>query len=127
MDYEKVGERIPLIGVGAIQTADDALKALQSGIPLLALGKELLIEPEWIKKIERDEEQNIALRISPEDQNRLVIPDPMWKNYGNLGYKKAVPKWMSSISELLFSLFFSETFNKCCKCTYHCTCRSSWP
>ncbi|EOQ21856.1 MULTISPECIES: NADH-dependent flavin oxidoreductase [Bacillus] len=76
---KKVGERIPLIGVGAIQTADDALKALQSGIPLLALGKELLIEPEWIKKIERDEEQNIALRISPEDQNRLVIPDPMWK------------------------------------------------
>src|SRR5213080_1807179 len=38
---ERVGDRVPVIGVGSIYTADDALKAMQAGIPLIALGREL--------------------------------------------------------------------------------------
>ncbi|WP_142920641.1 hypothetical protein [Bacillus clarus] len=44
---------MPLIGVGAIQMADDALKNLQYGIPLLSIVKELLIKPDWIKKLKK--------------------------------------------------------------------------
>ncbi|WP_161785249.1 hypothetical protein [Bacillus clarus] len=33
--------------------ADDALKNLQYGIPLLSIVKELLIKPDWIKKLKK--------------------------------------------------------------------------
>jgi 2,4-dienoyl-CoA reductase-like NADH-dependent reductase (Old Yellow Enzyme family) len=48
-----VGGRVLVIGVGSIQTADDALEALQSGIPLISLGRELIIDPDWVEKVEK--------------------------------------------------------------------------
>ncbi|MGX2959612.1 NADH-dependent flavin oxidoreductase [Peribacillus sp. JNUCC 23] len=75
---QKVGDRIPVMGIGSIQTADDALKALESGIPLIALGRALLMEPDWIKKIELGNESEIITEMRYSDQNRLVIPAPMW-------------------------------------------------
>lgn len=76
---ERVGNRVPIIGVGSIRTADDALKALQSGIPLIALARELIIDPDWVNKILEGRESEIATTLSQHDQKRLVIPDPLWQ------------------------------------------------
>lgn len=35
--HELVGQRVPVIGVGSIHTPDEALRALQSGVPFIAL------------------------------------------------------------------------------------------
>lgn len=75
---EKTGDRVPVMGVGSIQTADDALKALQSGVPLLALGREIIIDPDWVTKVKEGKESEIETELDKEAQDRLVVPDPLW-------------------------------------------------
>lgn len=76
---ERVGSKVTVIGVGAIRTADEASKALQSGVPLLALGRELIMEPEWVEKVACGKETEIGTTEAKDDQERLEIPDPLWK------------------------------------------------
>ncbi|WP_340373373.1 NADH-dependent flavin oxidoreductase [Peribacillus sp. FSL E2-0218] len=76
---ERVGGQVPVIGVGSIYTADDAINALQSGVPLLALGRELIIDPEWVQKVEQGRETEIITKINKNHQQQLDIPDPLWQ------------------------------------------------
>ncbi|RCW45436.1 NADH-dependent flavin oxidoreductase [Paenibacillus prosopidis] len=76
---ERVGHLVPVIGVGAVRTPDDALKALETGIPLVAIGRELIIEPDWVEKIAEGREAEIKMTISKDDQDRLVVPTPLWQ------------------------------------------------
>jgi 2,4-dienoyl-CoA reductase-like NADH-dependent reductase (Old Yellow Enzyme family) len=75
---EAVGHRIPVMGVGSINTPDDALNALNSGVPLLALGRELVVEPHWISKVQADEISEIRTTLRDTDQEALEIPDGLW-------------------------------------------------
>ena len=75
---EKVGNRVPVMGVGSIKTADDAAQALQTA-PLLAVGRELIIEPDWVEKIAEGREADIQTTLTKNDQQRLVVPDPLWQ------------------------------------------------
>lgn len=75
---ERVGSRIPIIGVGSIYTPNDALEALSSGIPLIALGRELIMEPDWVQLVLEGREQQIRTSISPLDLQELSIPEPLW-------------------------------------------------
>jgi 2,4-dienoyl-CoA reductase-like NADH-dependent reductase (Old Yellow Enzyme family) len=76
---ERVGHLVPIIGVGSIHTPDDALEALQTGIPLIALGRQIIIEPDWVEKIEQGRETEIRTTVTKDDQANLVIPDPLWQ------------------------------------------------
>ncbi|SHS67826.1 NADH:flavin oxidoreductase [Mycobacteroides abscessus subsp. abscessus] len=75
---ETINDRVPLIGVGSIYTAEDARKAFATGVPLLALGRELIIDPDWVQKISENRENEIVTKINKEKQKELVIPDPLW-------------------------------------------------
>ncbi|GAB6989313.1 NADH-dependent flavin oxidoreductase [Paenibacillus pini] len=74
-----VGNRVPIMGVGSIKTAEDGLKAVQMGIPFIALGREIIAEPDWVEKIESGNEEDIATTISRDAQELLVVPDPLWQ------------------------------------------------
>ncbi|WP_169084925.1 NADH-dependent flavin oxidoreductase [Paenibacillus sp. PL91] len=76
---ERVGHLVPIIGVGSIHTPDDALKALDTGIPLVAIGRELIIEPDWVEKVAEGRESEIKTTLSRADQDRLVVPTPLWQ------------------------------------------------
>lgn len=80
---DKIVGRVPLMGVGSICTAEDALNAYEIGVPLVALGRQLVVDPDWTKKIQQGHESKIALTLSADDQESLVIPDPMWKTIMN--------------------------------------------
>lgn len=75
---ELAGQRVPLIGVGSIRTPDEALRALQSGVPLIALGRELIIDPDWVEKVTQGRENEIRTEITLHDQEKLGIADPLW-------------------------------------------------
>lgn len=75
---DRVGRELPVIGVGSLYTADDALKSLDSGISLVALGRPLLIEPDWVQKIAEGRADEIETELDPAAQQALVIPDPLW-------------------------------------------------
>ncbi len=67
------------MGVGSIHTADEAAAALETGIPLLAIGRELIIDPDWVQKVKEGRENEIVTTLSKKDQEKLVIPDPLWQ------------------------------------------------
>lgn len=80
IDYllETINNRVPLIGVGSIYSADDALRAFEAGVPLLALGRELIIDPDWVQKVSEGKEDEIITKLDKDKQQQLVIPDPLW-------------------------------------------------
>ncbi len=74
---ERVGDRVPVIGVGSIKTAENAASVMEAGIPLVALGRELLMEPDWVSKVVQKSD-SVRVALSLKGQHELVIPDPMW-------------------------------------------------
>lgn len=75
-----IADRTSFLSLGSIHTPDDALNVLEQGIPLFGLGRELLMEPDWVRKLKAGREEEIRTTLSRDDQQMLSIPDEMWKN-----------------------------------------------
>lgn len=88
---ERVGSKVPVIGVGSLYSADDVLKAFGTGVPLIALGRELIIDPDWVEKVASGRENEIQTKIDTGAQARLVVPDPLWQAIVN------TPGWFPGI------------------------------
>lgn len=89
---EAIGAEIPIIGVGQIITPDHAVEAMEKlNLPLIAIGRQLIAEPDWIEKVKAGKEDSIRTEIRPEDQEELALPDAMWE------YVKASPGWLPII------------------------------
>ena len=78
---EWINGRVPLIGIGSIFTADDALSAFETGAPLIALGRELLLDYQFVSKIEQGKEDEIVSVFDPERADKHDLPDPLWKQF----------------------------------------------
>lgn len=89
---EAIGDDVPLVGVGNIITPDDAVAAMDEiGVPLLALGRELIVEPDWVEKVKAGEEETIRKVIETDNREDLLIPDAMWE------YINARPGWVPTL------------------------------
>jgi len=75
---DQINGRVPFIGVGSIHTPEDAMKVLESGAAFIALGREIIMEPEWVNKIKTGKISEIRTTLSKCDQKSLDIPDPLW-------------------------------------------------
>jgi 2,4-dienoyl-CoA reductase-like NADH-dependent reductase (Old Yellow Enzyme family) len=89
--HERVGSKVPVIGVGSLYSADDVMKAFETGVPLLALGRELIIDPDWVEKVESGRENEIQTKIDLGAQKRIVVPDPLWQAIVN------TPGWFPGV------------------------------
>lgn len=86
---DAVGNDVPVIGVGNVITPDDAVEAMDElGVPLVAIGRELIIEPDWVEKVKADEVDSLRKVINADDREDLLIPDAMWD------YIKSRPGWL---------------------------------
>ncbi|MDE1549550.1 NADH-dependent flavin oxidoreductase [Jeotgalibaca caeni] len=81
-----IGDDIPVIGVGQVETEEDAATVLEMGAPIVAIGRKLIVEPDWIEKAKSGEEMRTVLK--EEDREELAIPDMMWE------YMKSRPGWL---------------------------------
>lgn len=77
---EAVGEDVPVIGVGNVKTPDEAVELRNMRIPIVAIGRQLIVEPDWVSKVQKNEENEIRTVIKKVDRNDLQIPDEMWEN-----------------------------------------------
>ncbi|WP_078427336.1 NADH-dependent flavin oxidoreductase [Alkalihalobacterium alkalinitrilicum] len=93
MIHEQVGNRVPVIGVGSLHTPDDVKKAMATDVPLIALGRELIVEPKWVQKVQAGEEGNIATTLTKHDQEKLVVPDILWDKIIN------IPGWFPVVEK----------------------------
>ncbi|MDG4658087.1 hypothetical protein P6P90_06755 [Ectobacillus antri] len=58
---------------------EDAMKAMESGVPLIAIGRELIIDPDWVEKVQNGREDEIETKLDLRAQERLVVPTPLWQ------------------------------------------------
>lgn len=74
---EAVGDKVPVIGVGALETREDVEKALDV-TPLVAIGRALVTDPEWFTKMEKGADDTILPAVYVSKKEELDIPDPLW-------------------------------------------------
>ena len=74
----QINGRVPFIGVGSIRTPEDAIIALNSGAEFISLGRELIMEPDWVSKVQNGNFLEIRTTLSKNSKKSLDIPDPLW-------------------------------------------------
>ncbi len=70
--YQQINGRLPLIGVGNVTVKND-LKNILLSADLIAVGKALIIDPNWTSKIFNDRQHLIATTIAKESFKQLNI------------------------------------------------------
>lgn len=76
--FNKLQNRLPVIGVGSVISADNAQAIIDAGVELVAMGRELLLEPDWFELVKANKQDAIRTTLSKSAQAELVIPDVMW-------------------------------------------------
>ncbi|WP_284119414.1 NADH-dependent flavin oxidoreductase [Acinetobacter seifertii] len=75
---EHVNYRIPFISAGKIRTPHQALQALVLGLPLVAIGKALVMNPDWVTLVANHQADQISTELELEKDAELHIPDHLW-------------------------------------------------
>lgn len=77
--HDRIGGKLPLIGVGNLFTAEQILKAYQTGwAEFIALGKTVMINPTIATLIATGKESEIVAELDPEKADHYGIPDLLW-------------------------------------------------
>lgn len=82
---DMIGDRVPILGVGGIDSVLNAEDARNLGYSMVQLGKSIIMNPDWVKRAE--EGQALRETLNPKDAKKLFIPKPMLaKIQGNPGW-----------------------------------------
>lgn len=73
-----LNHRIPLISAGKIRTPSQAEQALALGLPLIAIGKAIVMNPDWVELAGNKEASRISTELETERNPELRIPDQLW-------------------------------------------------
>lgn len=84
-----VTEDLPVIGVGSIETPEDAEKVVDHGVAFAAMAREFIREPQWVQKVEQGDEGSIRYTLSPSEMEELAIPLAM-RDYLRKNFQKVM-------------------------------------
>ena len=73
---EQVADRVPVLAAGSVQTPDQAVQALSAGLAMVAVGRGLIVNPDWVSRVKAGQELEAA--IDPEKVADLKIPQKLW-------------------------------------------------
>lgn len=89
--HKWIDGEMPLIGVGSVFTADQALNAIEAGnIEMIALGRVLLLDYEFINKIETGKEDEIFEYFEDDREDKYGLPEKLFQQLVNGAY--SMPK-----------------------------------
>ena len=71
---DRLAGRKPLIGVGSVETPQDAEAVMDLGVDLVAMGREMIREPQWVEKVANHDEASLRYQLSPDEMDELKIP-----------------------------------------------------
>ncbi|MEH7374667.1 NADH-dependent flavin oxidoreductase [Neobacillus drentensis] len=75
---EQVNGRVPVMAAGSMVTADDIASALDKGLSLAAVGHTLLMNPDWVEKVQNGKETEIKTAINTSQVSDLELPEKLW-------------------------------------------------
>lgn len=77
--HDRIGGKLPLIGVGSLFTAEQILEAYNTGwAEFIALGKTVMINPTIATLIKEDKENEIVTTLDPEKADQYGIKGILW-------------------------------------------------
>lgn len=77
--HQWIDDQIPLIGIGSVFTADQALRAIEEGnMEMIALGRVLLLDYNFISKIEEGREDEIFEYFDRDREDKYDLPELLW-------------------------------------------------
>lgn len=80
--HQWINGRMPLIGIGSVFTPEDALNAIDHiGVELVALGREILLDYDFVGKIKEGREKDIINEYDPNREDRHELPPNLWKQF----------------------------------------------
>lgn len=74
-----VGGRVPLMAAGALRTPKQAGDALALGLSLVAVGKGLVMNQDWVALAQSSSEAAIRQTLDADRRDELVIPQGLWR------------------------------------------------
>lgn len=75
--YQRILGGIPLFVAGLLRTPAQVEELVQHGVAGAAIGRELIVDPNWVQKVQNSDEKGIRYALSPSDMMLLGIPDPL--------------------------------------------------
>ncbi|MEH7417025.1 NADH-dependent flavin oxidoreductase [Neobacillus drentensis] len=75
---EHVNDRVPVMAAGSMVTADDVASALDKGLSLAAVGHALIMNPDWVEKVQNGKETEIKTAIKTSRVSDLELPEKLW-------------------------------------------------
>ncbi|STZ07569.1 NADH oxidase [Moraxella caprae] len=77
--HARIGGKLPLIGVGCLLSADDVVRAYDTGwAQFVAVGKAVMINPNFATLLKTGDTDKIATHIDPERNDIYKIPNQLW-------------------------------------------------
>ncbi|MGP7816640.1 NADH-dependent flavin oxidoreductase [Niallia sp. 01092] len=75
---EHVQGRVPVLAAGSMTTADDVAKGIDKGLTLAAIGHALVMNPDWVEKVQNGQESEIQTVIKTSQVSELELPEKLW-------------------------------------------------
>lgn len=84
--HQWINRRMPLIGIGSVFTAEDALNAVENiGVEFVALGREILLDYDFVAKIKEGREDEIINAFDPNREDQHYLTPNLWEQF-NQGF-----------------------------------------
>lgn len=77
---EQFNGRLPLLAAGKITSSQAAQQALEAGLSLVALGRTIVMNPDWMELVQADHENKVKnMLILSQRSDELAIPEKLWQ------------------------------------------------
>lgn len=77
---EVIAGRIPLMAAGEIRTPDEAREAVKMDLPMVVVGRSLVMNPNWVEMAQTGQESEIKMQLdSSSSAKALQIPTKLWE------------------------------------------------
>ncbi|WP_394860095.1 NADH-dependent flavin oxidoreductase [Staphylococcus epidermidis] len=84
--HQWINGRMPLIGIGSVFTAEDALNAVENiGVEFVALGREILLDYDFVAKIKEGREDEIINAFDSNREDQHYLTPNLWEQF-NQGF-----------------------------------------
>ena len=78
--HQRIGGKLPLIGVGCLLSGEQALAAYQTGwAEFIAVGKAVMINPNFATLLQQGNAAQIATALDPSRADHYHFPDYLWQ------------------------------------------------
>ena len=75
---EHAGGRLPVMAAGSLVTPDEVAAAVDKGISLAAIGHALIMNPDWVEKVQAGKEAELETAIQISTVSELKLPEKLW-------------------------------------------------